>query len=120
MFTIRDEQLQAFKASTLEDFEDRAVLFLREDFPGGAARFRDDELRIRVRESIPRAEIFGLESEYAVMCFVQLLLLLGDDFETNPKWEVIVEGLQDESVDANDRATLALTFALATQPAKGT
>ena len=112
MIQIRPEQMEAFNRLCLEEFLDRGAAQLRKEFPKEMADASDANLRIRVRRGIDRAAIYGLTSQYEVICFVDAAVLLGEDFDRDPKhaWAKVL--LDDPSVSPQDKADRLLAEAL--------
>lgn len=77
---ISREQMQVFEQSVAASFEERLAGFLREHFDGARAA-ADADLLEHVREQIPKAARWGLESEPQIAAYVSAVWLLGPDFE---------------------------------------
>jgi hypothetical protein len=104
MFKLRKEHLEAFSELALDGFLDRGVVHLRQSFPQQTQSATDTNLRGWIQSCIPRAASYGLESQYAVMCFVDATFLLGADFDRDPQHACAADLLQDTTKDADDRA----------------
>jgi hypothetical protein len=108
---IRAEPLESLAQARYRDFEERATRHLRAHFPEAMRGMSAERSRAYVRECIERAGAFGLKSEQAVLCFAHLPLLLGEDFESQPRWAFVPYVLRQEQYPANDRAKVAVLLA---------
>lgn len=108
---IRDEQIGALAQAHYGEFETRANTHLRESFPEQVAAMPPARFREFLRRCVDRAKTFGLTSEQAVMCFAHLTLLLGEGFETGPRWPFVPFLLHQKELRQNDRAKAALFLA---------
>jgi hypothetical protein len=109
--TIRNEQLGAFAQARYQDFEARTTAHLREFFPEQMEGMSAERTRTFIRDCVARAGTFGLRSEQAVVCYAHLSLLLGEDFERQPRWAFVPHVLRQEEYPPNDRAKLAMVLA---------
>jgi len=80
MWTIRGAQLQALEQARQLEFEDRAIAFVRREFAESAA-LDDDRLREAVRIAEHKGEIYRYASEQDVSSYLELMFLLGFDFD---------------------------------------
>jgi hypothetical protein len=108
---IRNEQIEAFARSRYRDFEERTAKHLREYFPEMMAAMSAEEIRAFIRACVERASAFGLTSEQAVVCYAHLPLVLGEDYDRQPRWAFVPYVLRQEQYPANDRAKLATVLA---------
>jgi hypothetical protein len=111
MITIRDEQLNALTQARYEEFETRATEHLREFFPEQVVAMPVERFREFIRRCVDRARTFGLTSEQAVICFAHLSLLLGEGFDSEPRWPFVPFLLRQEDYHQNDRAKAAMLLA---------
>jgi hypothetical protein len=108
MFQLRDEHHQAFASATMAAFDRRAVAHVRANFPEQSSTLSDQEIRIRVRDGMRRAKVYGLESERQIMCFVDTGFLIGPDFDSRPDtaWTRIILQYPDFSADQRAQTLL--------------
>jgi hypothetical protein len=111
MLKIRKEQSEAFQKEAADDFEARAIKHIRRDLAKPASALTDDDIRRRVRECIPRAKEYGLITEKQIICFVDVSILLGDRFDTDPKMAWSGELLRSKNVSVPDKTNLLLATA---------
>ncbi len=111
LFRMRDEHLEAFDVAAMSDFVRRVSVHLRAEFPREMGPLTTEEMNRFVGESQKRANEYDLESEYAVVKFAHLRILLGDEFETEPADEHVRDLLTGEEGDnENDCVDAALEF----------
>ena len=101
---IREEQMESLAQARYQDFEERATRHLRAHFPEQMRGMSAERSRVYIRACVKRAGAFGLQSEQAVMCYAHLPLLLGEDFESQPRWAFVPHVLRQEQYPPNDRA----------------
>jgi hypothetical protein len=111
VWKVRQEQEEALAQVELRRFDERARRHLNKHFPRQVGPMTAGEFRQWVRQCVERAGRYGLETEQAVMCFAHLLLLLGDDFETNPRYGFAPTVLRADYGHQNERAKLAMLLA---------
>jgi hypothetical protein len=108
---IRQEQNDAFAEAHYRGFESRAIKHLMKFFPAHLSRLSEDEKRALVAQIVSRARKYGLESEQAVMCYAHLPLLLGNDFESNRRYQFAPRILTTQCGHPIERAKLAMLLA---------
>jgi hypothetical protein len=82
MLTIRDEQIRAL---SLVMFERWLQSHLRQYFPKQCAGLTDAELRQTVRTGIARGRRYGFVHEADLCRFTDILLVMGADFDSDPR-----------------------------------
>jgi len=85
MFTIRNEQMQAFSEAATKNFEVRMVAHLRQFFPERCAPMGEEEVRQEIRCGIERAATYGIVAERDVCHYIKLMFGLGRDFDRDSK-----------------------------------
>jgi hypothetical protein len=110
MLQIRAEQVEAFSAERRDEFLTRLAAHLREHFPEQLGGASDDELRAYGSACVARAAAHGLTHEQAVACYAHLPLVLGEDFEADPRYRPAVEALGDRSLDQDARAKFVVAL----------
>ncbi len=84
MLRIQPEQVAAFSAAAVRDFEGRMVTHLRRFFPEECQRLGDDGTRALIRHGIHGAAGHGIVSEHDVTLYLNLTVALGRDFDRDP------------------------------------
>jgi hypothetical protein len=85
MLVIRKDQLQALAASRRKDFERRLLSHLRKWFPGETAELGETGLLAWISHGQQCAAAYGFVSERDICKYLDLMLVFGQDFDTDPK-----------------------------------
>lgn len=85
MLTIRQEQLVAFSTEESNKFEKRLLHHLKKFFPAQYQAAGDVKMRELVKEGIHRAASYGITAERDSCKYVDLMIVLGPDFDKDPK-----------------------------------
>lgn len=80
MLIIRSDQKRAFPRAVEENLECRLVAHAQRVFPEQCERMGEPAVRERVRAGMAAARRWGIEGQYDVSRYVDLLFLLGPDF----------------------------------------
>jgi len=99
MWTIRPAQVQELRRSALADFEDAMVKHLHGFNPGLAKALGDDGLRVVIRFGIDRARTHRWTRRCCVQFFIELVTILGAEFDTDPQYPWAAAILADASID---------------------
>lgn len=83
---IRPEQMAVFAQNEREKFQDWIVEHLRRFFPEQCEAAGEQEVRRIVLEGIERAAGYGIKSRKGVCKYIDLIVLLGRDFETDQRF----------------------------------
>lgn len=87
MLTIRNEQFAAFSNAEVRKFEDWIVAHLQQFFPAECARMGGDvQVRDLVRHGIRRAAVYGVTRKADVCRYVDLMVVLGRDFDVDGRF----------------------------------
>lgn len=92
--TIRQEQLDEFSRREVRKFEDWVYGHLRKFFSDQCAAAGEEEIRGRIRYGIRRAGAYGITSQRDVCKFIDLIMMLGPDFEVSPRFPWAMEILK--------------------------
>ncbi len=104
MVIIRKEQMDVFPRPVASDLECRIHTHVTRTFPAQCDALGDPEVRRRIRAGMARARRYAIESHYDIMRFVDLLFLLGPEFETDGDLPWAKEILNDPSArDGTER-----------------
>ena len=105
MLVIRPEQMDAFRAVARRGFEDEMVAHLAQFSPPLFEAVGDEQMRTAIRFGIGRAEAYGLTFRGPTRLYLELMLLFGSHFDTDPQYPWAAEILADqESAPQMDRA----------------
>jgi hypothetical protein len=98
MLTIRKEQMQALSRVTIQEFEKDMAQHLTQFFPDESAAMGDKALRAHIRHAIARAKEYGVTSERDLCKYLNLTMVYGRDFDTDPELEWMRDFLADPDV----------------------
>ena len=94
MLTIRREQFEVFAQADLRSFEEWVLAHLKRVFPSQSKTKGDDDLCELIRCGRPRAAAYGIQAKRDVCKYVDLMLVLGRDFDTDSRLPWAAEILQ--------------------------
>ena len=86
MFVIRREQMDAFRAAALRSFEDEMVEHLATFSPPLFKAVGEEQMRKAIRLGITRADGYGFTHRGPVRLYLELMLLFGSHFDTDPQY----------------------------------
>jgi len=95
MLIIRKEQLEAMQDAMLPQFDAEAAAYLRTYFPEQTAELDGEQLRAVVSAGKRHARAYGVDSPAALLQFIGIRFALGDDFDTDPRYERIAAPLRE-------------------------
>lgn len=105
MITLGRAQVQAFEAWAREGFEAEMVAHCREFSPHLCRTLNEDHLRVAIRQAIDRAATHGLCTRGAARLYIDLSLLFGSGFASDPQYPWAAAVLSsDEHPDPMHRA----------------
>jgi hypothetical protein len=97
MLKIRPEQMSAFEQAARRRFEDEMVVHSK----GFATRLceviGDGQVRLAVRSAMARAATYGFTDRGPVQLFIEMTLLCGSGFDTDPQYPAVGECLRAPS-----------------------
>ena len=107
MLVIRKEQIEQLGAGSLRAFEDEMVAHLAEFSPPLYKVIKDDQLRDVVRFGIAQSERYGFKLRGPIRLYLEMMLLFGSHFDTDPQYPWAREILIDRhSMPEMQRAEL--------------
>lgn len=104
MLKIRKEQYEELGKVSLKRFEDSMVEHIREFFPEQYDALGETVIRKVIEYGVDRAETHGFETEPDVNLYLDLMLLLGSNFDTDPQLPWVASVLDNESIDTAEGA----------------
>ncbi len=84
MLTIRPEQMEVFRKAALQKFEDKLVGHLREYAPRHSEALGGPGIRQVIRLGLDRAAAYGFTTRRTARFYLEMMYLLGSDFDTDP------------------------------------
>ena len=116
MLIIRQEQMDEFIRIAAKSFEDWMLVHLKNFFPDEYQALGDPEIRETIKYGIGKAESYGITTEREVCKYIDLMFVLGQDFDTNPDLPWVQEILQDETLpDPEERMNRLCNMAIQKQ-----
>jgi len=103
MLKIRKEQNDELSDYMLQQFENRMVVHLRDEYPEETQLISEEQLRTLIKAGIRKAETYGIELENDVQEFIEFMVVYGSDFDTNSKFHWAREILDDPDLDGSDK-----------------
>ena len=104
MITIREDQIFAFETVALQNFEKKMVTHCQLFSSQLCDTVADSNIRLFVQRSIKRAYSYGLTLNGSVSFYIELALMLGCDFDTDPQYIGLSEILEQEMSDEMSKA----------------
>ncbi len=95
MVAVRPEQMEVFQGAALRSFEDEMVAHLAEFSPPLFKAAKEHQLRKAIRLGIARASDYGITFRGPVRLYLELMLLFGSHFDTDPQYPWAAEVLAD-------------------------
>lgn len=89
MFQLRAEQTERLRTAALRRFEDEMVGHCAEFSPRLFEIIGADQMRVAVRQALERARTYGLSFRGPMRLYVELMLLFGSDFDTDPQYQAL-------------------------------
>ena len=86
MWTIRQEQTEAFRQYHLQKFEDEMVEHSREFSPRLCRVLGDEQLRVALRSAMKHANNYGFTNKGPLRLFIEMMFLCGSAFDTDPQY----------------------------------
>jgi hypothetical protein len=110
MFLIHKSQLTAFNRLGIENFKDRALRYIGNNFPLQLDLCGDARIREIIDYGIARAARYGLRTERQVLTFLVLILKLGGCFDSDFLLPWARDILLDVKVESPDVRVRDLCF----------
>jgi hypothetical protein len=93
---IREAQIETLRLSTLRAFENEMLEHLANFSPPVFKAVGGDQLREVIRLGIKRSSEYGLTFRGPVRLYLELMLLFGSRFDTDPQYLWVAEVLEDQ------------------------
>jgi len=105
MLLIRKQQIELFEEVRSPEFEDYMVAHLKDFTPLHSASLREPGIRTLISVGIERARKYGFTWRGPVKFYIETMILLGVDFDTDPQYPLPGKILRDVSIpDQTERA----------------
>lgn len=100
MLVIRAEQMESFKKAALLSFEDQMVRHLAEFSPPLYKTVGEEQMRKVVQLGISQAAKYGFTYRGPVRLYLELMLLFGSYFDSDPQYPWAKEILSNKEVES--------------------
>jgi hypothetical protein len=95
MLQIRQSQMKLFSDAEVRKYEDWVVAHVRKFFPNASSHLTESQLRDLIRYGIRRAASNGIRSRPNVCKYIDLMVLLGRDFDVDSQYPWAARALRD-------------------------
>ena len=103
LWTIRNEQLEAFRAALEVELADRAVAYVRRQHAARCAALEEAAIRASIDTALHKRATYRFESEETLFAYLDLMYLLGFGFDTDPRCAWVLDTLTDFQLGARTR-----------------
>lgn len=93
---IRTQQMESLSKAVLRSFENEMAVHLAEFSPPLFKAVKEDQLREAIRFGITRAGEYGITFRGPIRLYLELMLLFGSHFDTDPQYPWATEILKDQ------------------------
>jgi hypothetical protein len=101
MLTIRKEQYAVLQKAELEKFVDQACGHVRQFFPDQFGVLGETKVRELIHFGAQRSALYGIVAKAEVLKYVDLMILFGQDFDTDERLKWANQILNSENPSAN-------------------
>lgn len=98
MLIIRKEQIKVLRQYMEKQFEDKMYIHLQKFFPTKYESLGETETGKLISKGIKQASEYEIKSERDVCKFIDLMFVLGENFDKDPSINWTSEILSDESI----------------------
>lgn len=99
MIVIRREQMDSFRAAARRTFEDRMVRHLAQFSPPLFKTIKEEQMLRVVRLGMEQAAGYGFDQRGPVRLYLELMLLFGSYFDSDPQYPWAAETLKERTND---------------------
>jgi hypothetical protein len=101
MMVIQHAQMAAFKEASLNKFEGEMVAHLKKYFPSHFNMIGENGIRNAVKYGYKNAKNYGFTSKRNVCQYLNTMILLGSNFDTDPQYPWVKDILAEAGKGAN-------------------
>lgn len=98
MLKIRKEQMRAIGRVELRPFEKQMLKHVRQYFPKNIELLGEECVLKVIRHGYERGKEYDFTTRHEVCLFIDFMIMLGSDFDSDPQLPWVAEILKDESV----------------------
>ena len=105
MLIIRQDQMDILRQEVRKGFEDRMLSHLTRYFSEACARMGESGARELIRYGIERAKHYGIVAERDVCKYIDVMAVLGRDFDVDAAFPWAAEILAEDTIADNKKRT---------------
>jgi len=102
VLAIKQPQIDTLSQSLGKEFQNKALNYIEEFFPTYHQTLDDQTLNNLISHSFKKSQKYGFESKRNAMLFLNLSIMLGADFDTDPQLPWVANTLADEEIENLD------------------
>ncbi|MGH9666202.1 MAG: hypothetical protein ACRD9L_17385 [Bryobacteraceae bacterium] len=106
MLVIRAEQMRALAEARRQEFADRAVVHLRENFASAFESLGEEGARAVVATAMRKGDQYQLIPEHDYLRLLNLPMLLRREFETSTEYRWVVRVLSQQRMEGRSKMDL--------------
>lgn len=101
---VRNEQMSVFSQYMVRQYESRVMAYIHATYPQFAQEKGYSYLQSLIRSGIEKAAEYEIYAEDDVQCFIDCLIIFGEDFDTNSclAWSAAILG--DKGIAGDEKA----------------
>jgi len=103
MHIIRKEQMDLLADEAMKTFVSRVFDHLSEVFPDECRELGDEVVGRRITDGIERAAGYGIDIEYDMVRFIDLMFILCEDYDTSDRFPWTRQILAEPDENPTDR-----------------
>ena len=112
MLIIRAAQMQAFSRAVSDNLIESAVEHIRTSLPEMFEQLGREEVRESVLFAMRKADEYGLDDWSQVVRYLNVMYILGFEFDEDPRYAWANEILRSARPDANEKTKLLTEWAV--------
>ncbi len=98
MLTLRKEQIAVLSDAEAKKFIDRVAAHVAKFFPGKVKTLGEQKTRDDIRYGVTRAASYGIKAEREVCLYIDVMFVLGRDFDNDPALDFASRILRDSNI----------------------
>jgi hypothetical protein len=121
MLVIRNEQFEVFESEALNRHREGLLTYVRAMFPARCTTLSEEDLCSLVEKGSARAHSYGITTGDGVAKYLDVMFLIGQDFDGDPSHPWAIALLQSEYItDPHEKLELVYfrAFKLVTSPSE--
>jgi hypothetical protein len=108
MLIIRNTQMDALKQPIMSQYEEKAVAYVKSDFPDEFERRGEAGVKDLVAHAVRDAQGYGMTSSADVTALLSLMIILGEDFDAEEDNAWMRDILQSKVIAPGEKTGMIL------------